>query len=78
MLDFTCRNPRSGRRLVGLNPVDVVLASARFYSSLPVVGKHLEPFAGLTAMALWGGHYAPTALRAAVVRRTRCRGRVAA
>ena len=48
-----------------------MLASARFYSSLPVVGKHLEPFAGLTAMALWGGHYAPTALRAAVVRRTR-------
>ena len=71
MLDFSCRNPRSRRRLVGLSPVDVVLASARFYSSLPVVGKHLEPFAGLTAMALWGGHYAPTALRAAVLRRTR-------
>ena len=70
MLDFTCRNPCSGRRLVGLNPADVVLASARFCSSLPVVGRHLEPFAGLTAMALWGGHYAPTALRAAVVRRT--------
>jgi acetyl esterase/lipase len=33
------------------------------------VGKHLEPFAGLTAMALWGGHYAPAAVRAAVIRR---------
>jgi acetyl esterase/lipase len=52
-----------------LHPVDIVLASTRMYSSLPVVGKHLEPFAGLTAMALWGGHYAPAALRAAVKRR---------
>ncbi|CAN5498714.1 alpha/beta hydrolase [soil metagenome] len=51
------------------NPIDIVLASTRLYSSLPVVGKHLEPFAGLTAMALWGGQYAPGALRAAVARR---------
>ena len=55
-------------RRCSLHPVDVVLASTRFYSSLPVVGKHLEPFAGLTAMALWGGHYAPAAARAAVNR----------
>ncbi|MDF2823184.1 MAG: nlhH 12 [Mycobacterium sp.] len=53
-----------------LHPVDVVLASTRFYSSLPVVGKHLEPFAGLTAMAMWGGHYAPAAMRAAISRRS--------
>src|SRR3954470_5677419 len=52
-----------------LHPVDVVLASTRLYASLPVVGRHLEPFAGLTAMALWGGHYAPAAIRAAVGRR---------
>ena len=52
-----------------LHPTDVVLASARFYSSLPVVGKHLEPFAGLTAMALWGGHYAPATIRNLVQRR---------
>ncbi|WP_369974213.1 alpha/beta hydrolase fold domain-containing protein [Mycobacterium sp. 3519A] len=52
-----------------LHPVDVVLASTRLYSSLPVVGKHLQPFAGLTAMALWGGHYAPAAIRGAVTRR---------
>jgi acetyl esterase/lipase len=52
-----------------LHPIDVVLASTRLYSSLPVVGRHLEPFAGLTAMALWGGHHAPAALRAAVSRR---------
>ncbi|MET0700468.1 MAG: alpha/beta hydrolase [Mycobacterium sp.] len=58
------RNP-----LAWANPVDLVLASTRLYSSLPVVGKHLEPFAGLTAMAIYGGQYAPSALRAAVARR---------
>ena len=51
-------------------PVEMVLASTRLYSSLPLVGRHLEPFAGLTAMALWGGQYAPASLRAAVGRRT--------
>lgn len=58
---MSCRIP--------LHPVDLLLASTRLYSSLPVVGRHLEPFAGLTAMALWGGHYAPEAARAAVNRR---------
>lgn len=57
------------RRLGALRPIDVVLASTRMYSSLPVVGRHLEPFAGLTAMTLYGGHYAPAAIRAAVGRR---------
>lgn len=52
-----------------IDPLGVLLASTRVYSSLPVVGKHLEPFAGLTAMALYGGHYAPAAVRAAVQRR---------
>jgi acetyl esterase/lipase len=39
------------------------------YSSLPLVGRHLEPFAGLTALALWGGHYAPATVQAAIGRR---------
>jgi acetyl esterase/lipase len=56
------RRPRTG-------PADVVLAATRAYSSLPVVGKHLEPFAGLTALALWGGHYAPATIQAAIGRR---------
>ncbi len=60
----------SVRRLLGLRPIDVVVATARFYASLPVVGRHLEPFAGLTAMALYGGHYAPASVRAAIRRRT--------
>ena len=52
-----------------LNPMDIALAATRMYSTLPVVGKYLEPFAGLTAMALYGGHYAPAALKAAISRR---------
>jgi acetyl esterase/lipase len=58
------------------HPVSVVLATTRMYSALPIVGKHLEPFAGLTAMALWGGHYAPAAVRAAVGRRSGIRATV--
>ncbi|RAV18315.1 alpha/beta hydrolase [Mycolicibacterium sp. GF69] len=52
-----------------LHPLDLVTASTRLYSSLPVVGKHLEPFAGLTVMAMYGHHYAPAALRGMVSRR---------
>lgn len=51
-----------------------MLASTRLYSSLPVVGKRLEPFAGLTAMAMYGGHYAPAAVRGAIKRRSRVTG----
>ncbi len=58
--------PRRRRRT---RPADVVLAATRVYSSLPLVGKHLEPFAGLTALALWGGHYAPATVHAAIDRR---------
>ena len=28
--------------------------------NLPVIGKHLEPFAMLTAMGLWGYRHAPS------------------
>ncbi|SEH52992.1 Acetyl esterase/lipase [Mycolicibacterium rutilum] len=52
-----------------LHPFDLVMASTRVYSSLPVVGRHLEPFAGLTAMAMYGHHYAPAAVRGMVTRR---------
>jgi acetyl esterase/lipase len=52
-----------------LHPLNMVMTSARLCASLPVVGSRLEPFAGLTVMALYGGHYAPAALRAMVNRR---------
>jgi acetyl esterase/lipase len=57
-------------RRISLRPTDVVLASTRLYTALPVIGKYLEPFAGLTAMALYGCHYAPAAVCAAVSRHT--------
>lgn len=57
------------RRLASLRPIDVVLASTRMYTSLPLVGRYLEPIAGLTAMTMYGGHYAPAAIRGAVGRR---------
>jgi acetyl esterase/lipase len=57
-------------RLDRLRPMELVLASTRMYSSLPMVGRHLEPFAGLTAMAMYGGHYAPASVRHAVIRHT--------
>src|SRR5690349_12692921 len=52
-----------------LHPFDLVVASTRLYSRLPVIGKHLEPFAGLTAMALYGRHYAPASIQGIVNRR---------
>lgn len=54
---------------LSLHPLDLVVASTKVYSSLPVVGRHLEPFAGLTAMALYGHHYAPAAVRGMISRR---------
>ncbi|OBK71218.1 alpha/beta hydrolase [Mycobacterium sp. 1274761.0] len=53
-----------------IHPQQLLLASTRLYASLPVVGRHLEPFAGLAAMALYGRHYAPAAVRAAISRRS--------
>lgn len=55
-------------RAMRLRPVDIVLTSTRLWSTLPVVGKHLEPIAGLTALAMWGGHYAPATIRSAITR----------
>ena len=36
-----------------------MLAISQSYAALPVVGKHLEPVAGLAAMGLWSYHHAP-------------------
>ena len=33
-------------------------------ASLPVVGKHLEPLGGMTAMGVWGARHAPEAMSA--------------
>ena len=47
-------------------PVDYMLAMSEFYASLPLVGKHLEPLGGFTAMGVWGYRHAPHLVSAAV------------
>jgi acetyl esterase/lipase len=52
------------RWLLRAGPADYILALSVAGASLPVVGKRLEPLAGLTAMGIWGARYAPEALSA--------------
>jgi len=47
-----------------VKPGDVLLAMATASASLPVVGKHLEPLGGYTAMGIWGYRHAPELLAA--------------
>lgn len=48
------------RSLGQARPADYVMALTDASVNLPVVGKHLEPFAMLTAMGLWGYRHAPS------------------
>jgi acetyl esterase/lipase len=52
------------RWLLQARPADYVLALSVAGASLPVVGKHLEPLGGVTAMGVWGARHAPEALSA--------------
>ncbi len=45
--------------LLRARPGDYALALSDAGASLPVVGKHLEPLGGLTAMGIWGARHAP-------------------
>jgi acetyl esterase/lipase len=45
---------------------DYVLALSEAGASLPVVGKHLEPLGGMTAMGIWGARIAPELVASAV------------
>ena len=45
-------------------PADYMLAASGAIASLPVVGRHLEPLGGLTAMGIWGYRLAPEFLSA--------------
>jgi acetyl esterase/lipase len=51
---------------VRARPVDYMLAMSEFYATLPLVGKHLEPLGGFTAMGVWGYRHAPHLVSAAV------------
>jgi hypothetical protein len=50
--------------LLRARPGDYALALSVAGASLPVVGKHLEPLGGITAMGVWGARHAPEAISA--------------
>jgi len=50
--------------LLRARPVDYALAFSVAGASLPVVGKHLEPLGGVTAMGAWGVRHVPAAISA--------------
>jgi hypothetical protein len=45
--------------LLRAGPGDYMLAASDAMASLPVVGRHLEPLGGITAMSIWGTRLAP-------------------
>src|ERR1700744_5942202 len=51
--------------LLRARPADYMLALSVAGTSLPVVGKHLEPLGGMTAMGIWGARLAPEFVSAA-------------
>jgi acetyl esterase/lipase len=52
--------------LLDAGPSDYLLAMSVASTSLPVIGKHLEPLGGATAMSIWGVRHLPDFLGAAV------------
>jgi acetyl esterase/lipase len=53
------------RWLMKAGPSDYMLAASVAATSLPVIGKHLEPLGGATAMGIWGVRHAPDFLSSA-------------
>jgi len=54
------------RWLMKAGPADYMLAMSVAATSLPVIGRHLEPLGGATAMSIWGVRHAPDFVGAAV------------
>ena len=52
-------------------PSDYLLAMSVAPTALPVVGRHLEPLGGLTAMSMWGMRHAPELLSSMLKSRLR-------
>jgi hypothetical protein len=50
--------------LLRARPGDYMLAASDAMASLPMVGRHLEPLGGITAMGVWGYRLAPEFLSA--------------
>lgn len=47
-------------------PADHLLAASVAATSLPVIGRHLEPLGGLAAMSIWGMRHGPDFVNSAV------------
>ena len=54
------------RWLMKAGPADYMLAASVAATSLPLIGKHLEPLGGVTAMSIWGVRHTPDFVGAAV------------
>jgi acetyl esterase/lipase len=54
------------RWLMKAGPADYMLAMSVASTSLPVIGRHLEPLGGATAMSIWGVRHMPDFVSAAV------------
>jgi acetyl esterase/lipase len=54
------------RWLMKAGPADYMLAMSVAATSLPVIGRHLEPLGGATAMSIWGVRHTPDFVGAAV------------
>ncbi len=54
------------RWLMKAGPADYLLAASVAATSLPLIGKHLEPLGGMTAMSIWGVRHTPDFVQAAV------------
>src|SRR5271168_3885017 len=64
---MTARGPsmiQCAKWLLRARPADYALALSVAGTSLPVVGKHLEPLGAVTAMSVWGARQAPEAISA--------------
>jgi acetyl esterase/lipase len=55
-----------GKWLLDAGPSDYLLALSVASTSLPVIGKRLEPLGGVTAMGIWGVRHMPDFIGAAV------------
>ena len=54
------------RWLMKAGPADYLLAASVAATSLPVIGRHLEPLGGATAMSIWGIRHTPDFVGSAV------------
>jgi acetyl esterase/lipase len=56
---MTLRPWKTARWLMQAGPADYLLAMSVASAQLPIVGRHLEPLGGATAMSVWGARQMP-------------------